>query len=53
MTVTKKRLQAELKRLQSMFNRAHGLSLVYLPGKIRYSENCRPYVGEDDNNGYQ
>lgn len=49
MTEIKKRLQAELKKLQSMFNRGHGLSLVYLPGEIRHGENGGVLSGEVQN----
>lgn len=40
------RLEAELDRLKSMFHRGHSLTVRHLPGKIRYSENNKPLVGE-------
>ena len=45
----KQRLKDELKKLQSMFNRGHGLSLVYLPGKMRHGENGGLLHGEVQN----
>jgi len=42
----KLRLKNELKKLQSMFNRGHGLFVVHLPGKIRYGENGGILGGE-------
>ena len=45
----KQRLKNELKKLQSMFNRGHGLSLVYLPGEIRHGENGGLLSGEVQN----
>ena len=45
----KKRLQAELKRLQSIFGRGHSFSVVYLPDKIRYGQNGGVLCGEVQN----
>ena len=45
----KLRLKNELKKLQSMFNRGLGLSLVYLPGQIRHGENGGLLSGEVQN----
>ena len=45
----KKILQAELKRLQSIFGRGHSFSIVYLPDKIRYGQNGGVLCGEVQN----
>ena len=47
----KKRLQAELKRLQSIFGRGHSLSVVHLPDRIAYGQNGGILRGEVQNNG--
>ena len=47
----KKRLQAELRRLQTIFGRGHSLSVVYLPDRITYGQNGGILRGEVQNNG--
>ena len=42
----KQRLKDELKKLQSMFNLGYDLTVVHLPGKIRYGENGGLLHGE-------
>ena len=43
------RLEAELDRLKSMFQRGHHLKLVTLPGKLRYGVNGGLLSGEVQN----
>ena len=43
---TAERLKAELKRLQSVFGRGLGFSLVYLPDQVRYGKDGKVLSGE-------
>ena len=43
---TEERLKSELKRLQSIFNRGLGFSLVYLPNQIRCGKDGKILSGE-------
>jgi hypothetical protein len=43
-------LKKELKKLQKMFDACHELTLKYLPGEIRYSQNGKPLSGEVSGN---